>query len=133
MFNDLLDETKTLKYQITVKLLLKKYKSIEIEFSAAVYFNSTTKTVINHKFGLDKSFQEMLYRIDNWINEGSGWIVESIKSQYINITTYRPLIGSSYVKLPVKLRNQKKDWSTSNILIKNVFFGVILDIVIQQK
>ena len=87
MFNDLLDETKSLKYQITVKLFLKKYKSIEIEFSA-VYFNSTTKTVINHKFGLDKSFQEMLYRIDNWINEGSGWIVESIKSQYINITTY---------------------------------------------
>ena len=130
MFNDLLDETKSLKYQITVKLFLKKYKSIEIEFSA-VYFNSTTKTVINHKFGLDKSFQEMLYRIDNWINEGSGWIVESIKSQYINITTYWPLIGSSYVKLPVKLRNQKKDWSTSNILIKTVFFGVILNIVIQ--
>ena len=29
--------------------------------------------------------------LDNWINEGSGWIVESIESQYINISTYRPL------------------------------------------
>ena len=27
---------------------------------------------------LNKSFQEILYRIDNWINEGSGWIIESI-------------------------------------------------------
>ena len=41
--------------------------------------------MINHKFDLDKSFQDILHRIDNWINEGSGWIVEEIHSQYINI------------------------------------------------
>ena len=29
--------------------------------------------------------------IDNWINEGSGWINEFIESQYVNISTYRPL------------------------------------------
>ena len=66
------------------------------------------QTVINHKFGLDKSFEEILYRIDNWINEESGWIVELIESQYINISTYRPLSGSSYVKLPAELRSSKK-------------------------
>ena len=74
------------KYQITVKLLLKKYKDTETEFSP-LYFNSITKTVINHKFDLDKSFQDILYRIDSWINESSGWIFESVKSQYINIST----------------------------------------------
>ena len=36
---------------------------------------------MNHKFRLDESFQEIVYRIDNWINEGSGWIVELIESQ----------------------------------------------------
>ena len=40
-----------------------------------------------------------MYRIDAWINKGSGWIVESIESQYINITTYKPLVGSSYIDL----------------------------------
>ena len=84
--------------------MLKTYKGTEIEFSPA-YFNSTTKTVINHKFGLDKSFQEILYRTDGWINESSGWIIESLESQYINVSTYRSLIGSSYIKLPVKLRS----------------------------
>ena len=79
----------------------------KIEFRP-VYFNSTTKTVINHKFSLENAFQEILYRIDNWINEGSGWIVELIESQYINISTYRPLSGSSYVKLPAELRSSKK-------------------------
>ena len=46
--------------------------------------------------------------IDVWINNGSGWNVESIKSQYINISTYRPLAGSSYIDLPVKLKNPRK-------------------------
>ena len=44
--------------------------------------------MINHKFSLENAFQEILYRIDNWINEGSGWIVELIESQYINVSTY---------------------------------------------
>ena len=56
---------KDAKYQITVKVLLSKHKENgDIEF-ARVYFNSTTKTVINLKYDLDKSFQEILYRIDN--------------------------------------------------------------------
>ena len=99
LFSDLLNETKGFKYQITVKVLLKKYKlNGEIEF-APVYFNSTTKTVINHKFSLENAFQEILYRIDNWINEGSGWIVELSQSQYITISTDRPLSGSSFKDL----------------------------------
>ena len=28
--------------------------------------------------------------------------------QYLNISTFRPLIGSSYTKLPVELRSPKK-------------------------
>ena len=64
--------------------------------------------MINHKFGPDKSFQEILYRIDYWINENLGWIIESIESHYINISTYRPLIRSSYIKLPAELRSPKK-------------------------
>ena len=108
LFSDLLNETKGFKYQITLKVMLKKYKpNGEIEFRP-VYFNSATKTVINHRFRLENSFQEILHLIDNWINEGSGWIFESIESQYINISTYRPLSGSSYVKLPSELRSPRK-------------------------
>ena len=94
LFSNLINEMKGFKYQITAKVLLKKYKpNREIEF-APIYFNSHTKLAINHRYKLNKSFQEILYRIDAWINKGSGWIVESIESQYINITTYKPLVGS---------------------------------------
>ena len=108
LFSDLLNERKGFKYQITVKVLLKKYKhNGEIEF-APVYFNSVTKTVINHRFRLENPFQEILYMIDVWINNGSGWKVESIESQYVNISTYRPLSGSFYMDLSVELRNPRK-------------------------
>ena len=66
------------------------------------------KKVINYRFKLENSFQDILYLIDNWINEGSGWIVESTESQYINISTYKPLSGSSYISLPEELRNPRK-------------------------
>ena len=42
-----------------------------------------------------------------WINEGSGWFVESIESEYINISTYRPFSGSSYMNLHVKLKGSR--------------------------
>ena len=87
MLNNPLNETKGFKHQITVKVLLKKCKlNGEIEF-APVYFNSVTKTVINHRFRLENSFQEILYLIDVWINKGSGWSVESIES--LNTLTFQ--------------------------------------------
>ena len=44
------------------------------------WFQFITKTVINHRFKLENYFQEILYMIDVWINNGSGWNVESIES-----------------------------------------------------
>ena len=107
-FNDLLNERKGFTYQISVKVLLKKYKPNEkIEFTP-VYFNSSTKTIINNRFKLEHAFHKILYKIDAWINKGSGWIIESFESQYINISTYRPLVGSSYIDLPKELKHPKK-------------------------
>ena len=107
LFNDLLYETKGFKYQITVKVLLKKYRlNEEIEFTP-VYFNSSTKTIINNRFKLEHVFQEILYRIDVWINKRSGWVIGSIESQYLNISTYRPLVRSSYIDLPIELKHPR--------------------------
>ena len=45
--------------------MLKKYKpNREIEYKP-VYFNSTTKTVANHKYSLENAFQEIFQWIDN--------------------------------------------------------------------
>ena len=91
-----------------MKVFPRKHKENgDIEF-APVFFNSTTKTVIDSKYDLDESFQEILYRIDHWINEGSGSVIESINEEFVNISIYSPLSASSYIELPNKLKNSMK-------------------------
>ena len=104
----------------------------EIEF-APDYFNSFTKTVINHRFKLENSFQEILYMIDVWINNGSGQNVESIESQYIHFSTYRPLTGSSYIDLPVELRIPRKGLINIKNRDQKCFLWCHLGILILQK
>ena len=48
----------------------------------------------------------MLYRIDNWINEGSGWMIESTDAEYV---IFSPLSRRFYIELPNKLKNSMKD------------------------
>ena len=63
---------KGFKHQITRKVLLRKQKGNDDREFTTVYFNFTAKTVIVSKYSLDKSFREIFYRLDNWINKGSA-------------------------------------------------------------
>ena len=108
LFKDLLIELKVFKYHITLAVLLIKTKSNgEIEYSL-VYFNSLTKTVIVLDHKLNESFQEMIYRSEIWVSNGSGCIVEEIISQFLNVISYLPLSGSTYIKLPKELDHPMK-------------------------
>ena len=91
------------------------------------------KTVINQRFKLENTFQEILYMIDVWINKVSGWIVEWIKCQSINISTYRPLSGSSYIRLPVEVKIQREGVSNIRNKDQKCFYGVVLGIIILKK
>ena len=66
----------------------------------------------------------MLYMIDVWVNNGSGWIIELIESQYINISTYRQLSRSSYMNLPIELKSPRKGLMNITNKDKKMFFMV---------
>ena len=75
------------------------------------FFNDKAKTitkVVDIEPELNMSRQEMLNVIDKWVSEGSGWVIDRIDSHYLNVTLYKPLNGSSYIKLPAKLGNSRK-------------------------
>ena len=57
---------------------------------------------------LSMSRQEIMNAIDKWVSEGSGWVIDSINKHHINVTTYKPLHGSSYIELPIELKNSAK-------------------------
>ena len=67
--------------------------------------------MINNEFDFEKAFQDILYRIDNLINEESRWIVESTDSQYFDITNFRSLsailTNCKKVLINIKNNNQK--------------------------
>ena len=79
---------------------------------------------MHHKCRLENSFQETLFMIDVWINNGSCWNVESTESQYINISTYRPLSGSFYIDLLAELTIPRKRLINVKNKDKKKFFMV---------
>ena len=108
LFDELLREKRGFKYIISVKITLKK-RINDNEFDPkTLYFNSLIKTVINQRYHLNDSFEEILNLLDIWINEGSGWIIDKIEGLYINISNYEPLLGGSYIPLPKALNNSMK-------------------------
>ena len=64
--------------------------------------------MFNFKYDLDKPFQVVLYRIDNWVNEGSSLVIEIGAVKYVNIFVYSPLSKSTSIKLPNKLKSLMK-------------------------
>ena len=55
-------------------------------------------------------------------------MIESINGEYVNISIYSPLIGSTYIKLPDKLKNPMKGLINIKNNDNKCFFGVILGI-----
>ena len=113
---DLLKDMKGFKFIETMEVMFKKdtidSKTGElVSIYKTAFFNGKAKTItkandIEHE--LNVSRQEILNVIDKWVSEGSGWVIDRIVSHYINVTTYTPLHGSSYIELPTELRNPKK-------------------------
>ena len=105
LFNELLREKRGFKYIISVKITLEKQINDNEFDPKTLYFNSLIKTVINRRYHLNDSFEEILNLLDIWINEGSGWVIDKIEGLYINVANYEPLLGGSYIPLPKALNN----------------------------
>ena len=74
LFDELLREKRGFQYIVGAKITLKK-RINDNEFEPkTLYFNSLVKTVINQRYRLNDSFEEILNQLDIWVNEGSRWV-----------------------------------------------------------
>ena len=64
----------------------------------------------NHKFSLENAFQQILYKIDNWINTGSGWIVQltSLNTLIFRLIERYQKVLAILIKLSVELKSSNK-------------------------
>ena len=108
LFSNLLRDKNGFKYVLTAKISLKKHINNNEPQDSTVYFNLLIKTVINWRYHLNDSFEEILNLLDIWINESSAWTIDQIDGLYINISNYESLSGSSYIPLPKKIGNSMK-------------------------
>ena len=100
--NTLLNEMKGLKFVEILKITFRKVSGDET-IEKNVYFNRTAQTIINKtqiNEALQLSKQIILNKIAQWVSEGSGWIIKSVDNHFFNIVKYKPMNGSSYIKLP---------------------------------
>ena len=70
--------------------------------------NSIAQTIINNnqiELSLQLSKQQILNKIAQRISEGSGWSIQIVDSNHLNIIKYEPMKGNSYRKLPNELCN----------------------------
>ena len=113
---DLLKDMKGFKFIETLEVTFRKdtidsKTGKRVSIYKTAFFNGKAKTITKPddiEPELNMSRQEILNVIDKWASEGSGWVIDRIDSHYINVTTYTPLHGSSYMELPMELRNPKK-------------------------
>ena len=113
---DLLKTMKGFKFIETLEVTFEKdtidpKTGKRVSIYKTAFFNGKAKTIT--KVGdtepeLNMSRQEILNVIDKWVLEGSGRVIDRIDSHYLNVTLYKPLNGSSYIKLPAKLGNSRK-------------------------
>ena len=88
LFDGLLREKRGFKYVVSTKIILKKRINDNEHKYSKVYFNSPVKTVINRRYQLNDSFEEILNLLDTWINESSACTVDQIDWLYINTSNY---------------------------------------------
>ena len=101
---------KGLKFIETLRVIFTKTSDSEIVHKTA-YFKGAAQTIVNNPEvteSLQSSQQHILNKIAQWVSEGSGWTIQSVDNHYLNIVTYQPMKGSSYIELPPQLRNNAK-------------------------
>ena len=114
---DLLKTMKGFKFIETLEVTFEKdtidsKTGKRVSIYKTAFFNGKAKTITkvdDIEPELNMSRHEILNTIDEWVSEGSGWVIDRIDSHYLNVTLYKPLNGSSYIELPAELRNSKKE------------------------
>ena len=87
-----LDSFGSLKYSIGLELVFKKEPDSFTD--PPVRFYTKNEAVFNQdEINLDKQFLELGERIENFIQDGSGWQLSSLKTLWLDIAQYKPLKG----------------------------------------
>lgn len=59
----------------------------------------------------DEAVEKIIQSFHEFQREGGGWMMEEVMQLTLNVVTYLPLQGSSYINLLKKLKDKKNRFS----------------------
>ena len=54
----------------------------------------------------DQSRAKIWSSFDKWLQEGSGWRLQSVDKVFLKMCKYKPIDGSTYIKSPRRLASE---------------------------
>ena len=104
ILNQELQHKSAIKWYLSVKVKMVKIDSDrQVSEEAEPYFTSRCYTLLQSD-DLEEQLQEAIQKImddfENFIREGSGWVLEKVLKVFVNVGHYKPLKGKSFIPLP---------------------------------
>ena len=102
-----LKKNKGIIFHITLKVTLYKMKQDGEVETRSVYLKGKNRRILDiSEFQdlYDESKNKIWLTFDEWLKEGSGWIIQSMDEFILKICRYTPMQGSSYIKSQMRLK-----------------------------
>ena len=107
--DEALEEKRAIKYTVSIHVLF--HQSIDKDFltEPPIVLRAPTRELLRSSptTGLEDTFANLLQQIDEFQDQGSGWVLNSILRLDLDIVEYHPLQASSYIPLPDEIANKK--------------------------
>jgi len=130
----LLNQLSSLKIQFCLKVKFIRDVGGHITEQYA-YFTSVSRPLSNIKFFSQlffKSISDIDTNIQEYMDKGSGWVVDSIEKLEVRVGKYNPLYGSCNVKLPQKLLKKQAVINIQNKDEKCFLYAVIVSVFMDE-
>ena len=103
---------RSLKYSVGLECIFVKdsldSSSLPTFTDPPVRFYTEQKAILNEDdIDLSKEFSKLVVRIEDFVQNGSGWKLNTLKTLWLDIAKYEPIKGSSYLPLPDALKNKQ--------------------------
>ena len=98
------------KFYIVIEITMVKKNKDGVHERASSYFRSSTRTILRSteiNEMLDESSQQINTSFENFVQRGSGWILESIDYLKIYSAIFNPIRGKTYVPTPESIMKKE--------------------------
>ena len=99
-----------IKFQLALKVQLRKTGTDGTEEYTDKVFHHKQEAIIQPSEidgALDKTIPHILELYEKWTQRGSGWVIDQVKSLWLDIARYKPWRGGSYNPLPREVQTKK--------------------------